>query len=111
LIPVSPESSEKLSVRILLNDLSTKGVGLFSPLFLAPGQLIVLTITDPLQITLQARVIWCQEHSVNSHVISSQSFSYRLGVEFTLETLEEQQSIKAFCEEVTKNYLYSLKVV
>lgn len=105
------EGAEKVSVRILLNDLSTKGVGLFSPHFLAPGQMIILTITDPLQITLHARVIWCQEHSANSHVITNHSYSYRLGIEFTLETLEEQQSIKAFCDEVAKTYLYSPKAV
>jgi hypothetical protein len=101
----------KTHVRLILNDLSTKGVGLFSPEPLVPGQDIVLSIADPHQINLKARVIWCQEHTANSHVISAQPFSYRMGLEFELSTVEEQQSIKVFCEEVSKNHLYSVKAV
>jgi hypothetical protein len=108
---VNPNSPEpiKTETRLILNDLSTKGVGLFSPTPFIQGQDITITITDPLQITLKGKVIWCQEHGANSHVISNQPYTYRIGVEFILPSLEDQQSVKAFYEEVCKKYLYSIR--
>lgn len=101
--------SDKTDVRVILNDLSVKGVGLFSPTFFNPGQEIVLGIVDPMKLDIRGRVIWCQEHDANSHILSKEPYSYRLAIEFILPTLEEQQGIKAFWEEVCKNYLYAAR--
>jgi hypothetical protein len=103
----APTSETKAPVRLILNDLSTKGVGLFCSQALISGQEIILTINDPLQLSLHAKVIWCQEHSANSHILSDQPYRYRIGVEFSFPTIEEQQSIAAFYEEITKHYLYT----
>jgi PilZ domain len=101
----------KTEVRVILNDLSPRGVGIFSHESLVAGQEVTLDIKDPYKIHLRARVIWCQEYDAYSHVLSSNPYSYRLGLEFVLPTGEEQTAIKTFCEEVSKNHLFSLKAV
>src|SRR5690242_8040716 len=89
--PNEPQPEQpKLNVRLVLNDLSPKGAGLFSPEQLIPGQMVSLRITDPEHLTIKAKVIWCQEYHANSHVLSQQSYSYRIGIEFILSPSEEQ---------------------
>jgi hypothetical protein len=113
-IATTPEPAEsgqpKLHVRLVLNDLSPKGAGLFSPEPLIPGQSVFLKITDPEHLTIKAKVVWCQEYHANSHVLSNQSYSYRIGIEFVLSPSEEQ-AVKIFCDEVAKNFLFSVKAV
>ncbi len=91
-------------VRLVLNDLSTKGVGLYSSSPLNPGQEITLTITEPSIIKIRSKVVWCQEHAANSHILSVQSFGYRIGLEFLVDKSQEMQLV-AFCEEVFRNIL------
>jgi hypothetical protein len=93
-------------VRLILNDLSPKGVGVFSSIPLVAGQETSLTISDPIQLKVKARVAWCQEHAANSHILSNQPFSYRLGLEFIM-TAEEEPVVKAFFEEISKTHLYA----
>jgi hypothetical protein len=106
--PTPDGPSTKTDVRLMLNDLTPKGVGVFSPAALAAGQEVVILITSPVQINIKARVIWCQEHAANSHVISSQPFSYRVGFEFTGTTPDERNAIKAFCDEINTAHLYKV---
>jgi hypothetical protein len=101
---------QEIHTRIVLNDLSTTGLGLFSPTAVEIGQELSLIITDPMKLELRAKVIWCQEHDANSHILSSNPYSYRIGIEFILSSQEEQQSVKAFCEEIFSNYLYTTKI-
>lgn len=100
-----------VEVRLVLNDLSAKGAGLFSPKPLTPGQEVKLNIAEPFNIQVKAKVIWCQEHNANSHVLSDRPFSYRVGAEFILTSPDEKDNIKKFCEEIEKNHLYSLRAV
>jgi len=104
--PVPP-----VPIRVILNDLTIKGVGVFAQSSLVPGIEVIMNISEPMKLEIRSRVIWCQEHDANSHILSQDPFSYRLGVEFLLSNVEEQQSVKAFWEEVCRNYLYSPKAV
>lgn len=88
------QPNEPIPVRVILNDLSSKGVGLFSPFPFVPGQEVVITITAPFNLQIPSRIIWCQQHDANSHVLSSQPYSYRLGVEFVYPNQEKQDSMK-----------------
>lgn len=101
----------KIEVRVILNDLSPKGMQLFSTEPFISGQDIKLKITDPIAIEVSAKVRWCQEHNASSHVISNRDFSYRLGIEFVVNNPEEQQAIKLFYDEITRKYLYTHKAV
>jgi hypothetical protein len=100
---------EIIPARVILNDLSSKGVGLFSPFPFIPGQEVIVNITAPIKLQLPSRVVWCQQHDANSHVLSSQPYSYRLGIEFLHPSHEKQESIKIIFDDISRNFLYSTR--
>ncbi|MCM2324724.1 MAG: PilZ domain-containing protein [Oligoflexia bacterium] len=93
--------------RILLNDLSPTGVGIFSNAAILVGQEIAITLQDPKRVYLRGRVVWCQEYDLHRHVISSSPFSYRMGIHFLFRNQEEEDAVKAFCNEVLREHLFS----
>lgn len=103
------EEVAPLPVRVILNDFTVRGVGLFSQTPLSPGQEIILGITAPMKLDIRARVIWCQQHDANTHVLSEQPFSYRMSIEFMVPP-DDQPTIKAFWEESCRSYLYASRV-
>ena len=95
----------KIEARAILNDLNNEGVGLYSQEALNPGQEILLTFDKPHFLKITAKVKWCQSYNANSHIISTQSFSYRMGVEFIISNEEEEKAIQEFCADMVKTYL------
>ncbi len=104
--PTIPNS--KSDVRLILNDFTYKGAGLFSQYPFIAGQEICLNITHPTQINIKAKIIWCQEYHANCHVLSKQPYAYRLGIEFIMDPTEEKE-IRIFCDEVSKNHIFSVR--
>lgn len=100
---------QTLQARIVLNDLSPKGTGMFLAEAVNVGQVVTLEIRDPHPISIQGKVIWCQ-HDAGSHVLSQQPFAYRVGLEFVFKSTEEQAAIKQFVEELARDFLYTHKV-
>lgn len=98
---------EPVLARVILNDLSTSGVGVFAQSPIAPGSEISMAITEPMQLDIRARVVWCQEHSANSHVLSATPFSYRMGLEFIVADPAEEQLIADFWKDLCANHLYT----
>jgi hypothetical protein len=94
-------------VRVILSDFGPKGVGIFSGQPLEIGQEISLTLEDPKRFYVKGRVIACLEHDAGSHVISKMPYSYRIGVQFLFESAEEESQVKAFCEMIHKDYVFS----
>ncbi|MEO5971282.1 MAG: PilZ domain-containing protein [Bdellovibrionia bacterium] len=95
----------KLEVRAILNDLNTEGVGLYSHEALDPGQEILLTFEKPHFLEISAKVKWCQSYNANSHIITAQPFSYRMGVEFIIKKEEDVIAVQDFCDDMIKTYL------
>lgn len=107
---LSGEGSTQSQVRLLLNDLSPKGIGLYVTMPLIVGQEIILAVTEPRNMKIRSKVIWCQEYAASSHILSSHSFSHRAGLEFVL-TDEEEIDMKEFCDDVLRNHLNVVKSV
>jgi hypothetical protein len=105
-VTLNAPEGEKIEARVVLNDLSPKGVGLYTKLPLVPTQEVMVEMQDPGPITLKGRVLWCQ-HDANSHVVSVQAHSYRIGIEFITTSEDEQKAIQAFCDEVFKNHVFT----
>ncbi|MGZ3688430.1 MAG: PilZ domain-containing protein [Bdellovibrionota bacterium] len=103
----SDASPVATDARVLLNDLSPKGVGLFSPTKLGVAQEILLVLNEPRKMEIRGKVAWCQHHNPNSHILSANSFSWRLGIEFHFKDEAEQKAMEEFCEELFKAYLYT----
>ena len=91
--------THQIDVRFVLNDLNTNGAGFFSPLALNPGQKVKFFITNPVSIEINARIAWCEEFGANSHVISKQGLSFRIGAEF-LEDENDKELIQKFFDRV-----------
>lgn len=97
-------------VRVVLNDFSPKGVGLFMPNHVNPGYEILISMNDPKRIDLHGRVVWCQQFNINSQVISSQSsYKYRVGVEFVFSDPSEAKAIEEFCKDLLSKYVYTAR--
>ncbi len=99
----TPGQTEKTMVRIVLRDLSTHGVGVYSATLLAKGLPIKLAFTYPVKITIPGKIMWSQEFNVNSHVLTDQAFPYRAGIEFTLASEEEKQSVANFYAQLAQD--------
>ena len=93
-------------VRVVLNDLTHKGVGIFSSISVPPGQELTLQVIEPVNIALPAKVLWCQDQAVSSHILTQQPYSFRAGLEFIIAPgTEKEAEINAFYERVTKELL------
>ncbi|HLE01550.1 MAG TPA: hypothetical protein VJB59_14900 [Bdellovibrionota bacterium] len=95
---VGSASSEPVTTtaRVVLNDLTAKSVGIFTALPLGSGQEVLITVTEPSSVQLRGKVVACQEYHNDSHILSANSFSYRVGIQFTFKSPEEEKAVKAF---------------
>ncbi len=94
--------------RLVLNDMSAKGVGIFASNPLNTGFEILISLNDPKRVDLHGRVTWCQQYNLNAAVISDgPQFKYRVGIEFVFDNADEEKIIAEFCDELCKKYLYA----
>lgn len=100
---------QQVPARVVLNDLSPKGIGLFTTQALIADQEIILTIRQPREITLKGRVVSCQEYDSGSHILSEQSFTHRIGVRFLLESPEQEKAITDLYNDLNREYLHGSK--
>lgn len=91
---------ELVQARLVLNDLSPSGIGVFCAEAMAPGQEVALMLSTPATIYLRGRVVYCQEHFSPSHVISETPFGFRAGIQFTFQSADEQAAVTKFCEQL-----------
>lgn len=98
--------STRTDARVILNDFTPQGLGLFSEHAVMPGQEVSITLEEPKRFFVRGRVIWCQEYDANSHVLSQVSFKFRVGIEFVFETPEEQAAVEAYVTELNEKYIF-----
>jgi hypothetical protein len=102
-------NEEAANARVLLNDLTPKGMGLFCSKPMMVGEEVSLTLEQPKQFYVKGRVVWCQEYSVDSHVLSKVSYSYRVGIEFIFDTDEDRKTVEDYCAELMKKHVFTIK--
>lgn len=86
--------------RVFLTDLSPTGVGLFASASLEKGELVSLVIEQPRHLFVKGEVAWCIPYTLETKIITSETFSYRIGIKFVFETEEEADTLKKYCEEI-----------
>lgn len=97
--------------RVVLNDLSSKGVGLYVPEQLPIGTKVIVNWQDPEPIEIEAKVVWMQDASASSSgIFADHAFKYRVGLVFQFKSPEEGEKLKKYCEEVLREYLYGKKI-
>lgn len=95
-----------IEARVLLNDITPKGIGIFSTSPMLPSQEISITVDQPKRLYVRGRIIWCMEHNANSHVLSESKYSYRVGIQFIFDTDEERKVLEAYVQDLEKEFLY-----
>jgi Tfp pilus assembly protein PilZ len=93
-----------VDVRLILNDFTPKGMGLFSAHRFSTGDEVTITLESPKKIQIKGSIAWCQEYEVRGKVLTEHSFSYRVGLHFVFANAEEEQAVKAYCDELLKNH-------
>lgn len=100
------EQGETIEARVLLNDLSSTGIGIYAAEPMNPGCKVVITLAEPIQIQITGCVIWCQEQPACGAVITSEAFNFRIGVKFVFGSPEEEKALQDYCAEIQKQHLY-----
>lgn len=98
-------SREMVPASALLNDLSLRGIFLFSTHAFVLGQRITITIQEPKTFFIRGRVVMCKIMSLHNNVISETSFPYRLGVLFEFRSAEERVAVKKYLDEIRGKFL------
>lgn len=100
------EQGEAIEARVLLNDLSTSGIGIYASKSMSPGSKVAITLSEPIQIQISGEVVWCQEQPACGAVITSEAFNFRVGVKFVFADPEEEKALQDYCAEIQKQHLY-----
>ena len=88
------------SARILMNDISPHGVGIFCNKPFVAGQEVAMMLTTPTLIFLRGKVTHCLEHDNRAHVITPTPFLYRIGIKFIFENAAEEAAVTKYCEDM-----------
>lgn len=100
----SPRDIVRASV--VLNDLTTKGIYLFTEHPLNEGQIIALTFQDPRSFYVKGRVQFCKMLSLKHSVYSDIHYPYRALIVFELDSELERMEVKEFCSEIYYEHLF-----
>jgi hypothetical protein len=93
-------SGEVLPVRIVLNDLNSFTVGVFTTAQLPREENVALVIEYPKTMYLRATVAACNLSAVDTKVIATEQFRYRATLKFHCETGEEAKALEEFCQQM-----------
>lgn len=102
---------EQRQVRVLMNDLSSTGCGMFCIGPLKAGEMIeILFETAAGPLSIRGIVAWCQENMIRSKVFSEQTqFSHRIGIEFKFKDAEEQRTVTKLYENYAVEVLFGAR--
>lgn len=95
-----------VETRLILNDMTARGVGLFVPDPILVGQEVSITLEYPRPIFLKGRVYACVEVMASGRVVSEVKCAYRLGIEFVFDSEEEEAAIREFAEDLYQTVLF-----
>jgi len=102
-------SEEIIPARIILNDIGKHGMGLFLTQALSTGQTISITLEQPSLFYCKGKVLWCEEFSAYSNIISKCPFLFRAGICFNTETEKERQEIEKYCKMIIEEHIRPIK--
>lgn len=91
--------------RVVLNEVTPKGMQLFVGQSLPVGALAQIALEEPRRVYVRATIVSSQEFSSETRIIRTEPFSYRVGVAFAFETEEDEKSFKSFLEDLKAQIL------
>jgi hypothetical protein len=93
------------TARIILNDISPFGVGLFTEIPFSQGQDIALTFEHPKRFYVRGKIAWCEEVRTSGRIIQTEEFKYRIAIQFSFQSKEDQDAVRVFCEELQREHV------
>jgi len=101
-------ASAILPARVILNEFSDAGVGVYTTERLRMGQEVALTIDEPRRFYITGKILFCNEVRSDSKIMQQVNYPWRAGVEFIYKSDAERSEVAAYCEELRKSWLGAL---
>ncbi|MCM2278058.1 MAG: hypothetical protein NDJ89_08270 [Oligoflexia bacterium] len=91
---------------VILNDISPRGLFLFSSRNLRLGERVTLVIHHPRTFYAHGKVVLCKRLSLRENVVSTgNTFPFRAGILFEFRSIDERLSVKNYCDELAFKWL------
>jgi len=91
--------------RLVLNDLSSRGVTVFSTESIELGQMVTFTIEHPHPLTVRGKVTYNALFGLNSRTYSKPRYPFRIQIEFDFLNDGEADAIREYIENLNRNDL------
>lgn len=93
-------TKQVLDSRVFLTDLTPSGVGCFVDKALDKGTVVAIVIEQPKHLFVKGEVIWCSPYTLETKIIATEQFRYRVGIKFLFDDAEDQEALKQYCEDL-----------
>ena len=90
---------------VILNDLRTEGITVFSNQGFQADQLVQITVSAPRLFYVTGRVTYCRVFEFGSRVVSREAFPYRVKIHFDFRSQHEREAVKMYIEELSRTVL------
>jgi hypothetical protein len=94
-----------LKCRVILNDFSATGVGIFTTEPIMAGEPVAITLEYPKRFYCKGIIAWSEAIPTTSKVLSEPNYAFRMGIEFTFATPEEEKAVQDFYAELQKEHI------
>ena len=96
--------SQIFDAQVLLNDVSERGLRLFSSVPLNPGSMASITLFEPRSLAVKARVIERAAPMRQGHIVSQRTFPHRLSLRFVFSSDDERRAVAEFVRELQEQH-------
>lgn len=95
----------EIPARALLNDLTPDGFSAYAVTSLTPNVELSIEMAHPKHFRLTAKVVWCQYQPSSTHVLTTETYPYRVGLALMWKDSAVEAEFKKFCEELGDLYV------
>jgi hypothetical protein len=95
----------EVTAHVLLNDLTPAGFFAYAVTGLNPNSEINVEIEHPKHFRLLAKVVWSQYQPSSAHVLTPQSFPYRVGLALIWTDAAQEAEFTKYCAELDGLYV------
>jgi hypothetical protein len=95
----------EVPARGLLNDFSEAGFCVYATEHLNPNVEVNLEIHHPKHFRLTAKIVWCQYQPSSAHVLTTQSFPYRVGLALIFKDAALEAEFRNYCDQLGNLYV------
>jgi hypothetical protein len=96
----------EVPARGLLNDFTPAGFSVYAVARLSPNVEVTVEVEHPKRFTLQGKIVWCQYQPSSSHVLTTQTYPYRVGLALLFKDAKVEEEFQQFCSELGNLYVH-----